>query len=212
MRKKLSVAAGIMSIIVVALTLWLCSYASGTGMKLDDRKANEAGETLAQFFDCLKAEQWDEAYGCLYNYSTLGLETEPEDELGARFWEAQKQVWDFRISDDWTLDGTDIRRQVTVRGLNMDAIRADISTGVQALLEEAVETARLKSDVYDENGEYREEVAVAALNQAAGDVLGHISDYTADRELTVDMRLRDGAWRVCAGKELLSALTSGAVR
>lgn len=211
MRKIISPLLGVLSAGVAVFTLCLCVYASGAGVKLYG-DPSEAGETLVYFFDCLRAGQWDEAYACLYNYSTLGLEQEPEDELSARFWEAQKQIWDFRVSDEWTLESTSIRRQVTVRGLNMDAIRDDISDRVQTLLGEAVEQARLKSDVYDENGDYREEVAVAALRQAAEDVLRDVSGYALERELPVDMQLQDGAWRVCVGKELISALTSGAVR
>lgn len=211
MRKTLSAVIGTLSIGVAVFAVWLCVYAAGAAVKLDGGP-DESGETLARFFDCLKAEQWDEAYGYLCNYSTLGLEAEPEDALSARFWEAQKAAWAFRVSEDWTLDGTCIKRQVTVRGLNMDAIRDDIAAQVQALLEEAVENARLKSDVYDENGDYREDVAIDALHQAAETVLRDISAYTVDREVTVDMCLQDGKWCVSPGKELLSALTSGAVR
>ena len=209
MRKILSVLTGVLSIGVAVFTLWLCVYAAGASVKLYG-DPGESGEILARFFDCLRAEQWDEAYGCLYNDSTLGLEAEPEDTLSARFWKAQKQVWDFRVAEDWALDGTSIKRQVTVRGLDMDAIRDDIAIEVQALLAEAVENAYLASDVYDENGDYREDVAIAALRRAAENVLRDVSAYAADRELTVDMRLRDGKWYVFPEKELLSALTSGA--
>lgn len=211
MRKMLSALIGVISVGVAVFAVWLCVYAAGADVKLD-RTPDKSGETLAHFFDCLKAERWDEAYSDLYNYSTLGFEAEPENALSARFWEAQKEAWAFRVSDAWTLDGTSVRRQATVRGLNMDAVRDDIAAQVQALLEEAVENARLKSDIYDANGSYREDVAMDALYQATENVLQDVSAYAVDREVTVNMRLQGGKWCVSVGKELLSALTSGAVQ
>ena len=212
MRKILSALFGVLSIGVAVFAVWLCVYADRTDVKLDTVDPAGSGEVLQRFFDCLQAEQWDEAYGCLYNYATLGLETDPADELSARFWQAQKDAWAFQMSEDWTQDGVYIQRQATVRGLDMDAVREAISARVQALLAQAVEESRLKSDVYDDEGNYREDVAMAALRQAEDEVLSSISDYTKDRTLTVQLRLYDGQWYVEAGKDLIAALTSGTVR
>ena len=212
MRKILSALIGVLSIGVAVFAVWLCVYAEGASVKLDAVDPEGSGEVLQRFFDCLEAEQWDEAYGCLYNYATLGLETAPADELSARFWQAQKDAWAFQMSEDWTQDGVYIQRQATVRGLDMDAVREAISARVQELLAQVVEDARLKSDVYDDNGNYREDVAMAALAQAEDEVLASISGYTKDRTLTVQLRPYDGAWYIEAGKDLIAALTSGAVR
>lgn len=212
MRKILSALIGILSIGVAVFAVWLCVYADGAAVKLDAVDPAGSGETVQRFFDSLKAEQWDEAYNCLYNYATLGLETVPADELSARFWQAQKDAWAFQLSGDWAQDGVYIQRQATVRGLDMDAVRDAISARVQELLAQAVEDALLKSDVYDDDGNYREDVAMAALRQAEDEVLASISDYTKDRTLTVQLRLYDGQWYIEAGKDLIAALTSGTVR
>ena len=168
MRKVFSALLGGLSIGVAVFALWLCTYADRAEVKPDIDPA-ESGETLTHFFDCLRSEQWDEAYACLYDAPSLGLESAPADALSGRFWAAQKQVLDFRLSGEWTLDGLDLRRQVTVRGLDMDAIRDDVAASVQTLLAEAVEAARLKNEVYDADGSYREDVAMAALDRAVED-------------------------------------------
>ena len=209
MRKILSALFGVLSIAVAAFALWLCVYAQNAPVKpaLDPA---DSGETLTGFFDCLKAGQWDQADGYLYDGASLGLQAAPSEALSARFWAAEKQVWDFRPAGDWTLDGTGVLRQVTVRGLDMDALQRDISARVQALLETAVTAAQRTSEVYNDDGSYREDVAMAALDQAVEDVLRDAAAYTVDRALTVELRPQDQAWRILAGKELLSALTSGA--
>ena len=209
MRKILSAVMGVLSLGVAAFTLWLCVYAGNATPKLETA-AGEPGQVLTRFFDCLKAENWEEAYACLDGNATLGLETAPSDGVSALFWQAQKDAWAFQVSDDWTQDGVYVETQVTVRGLDMDAIRDAISGRVQALLAEAVEQATLSAEVYQADGSFREDVAMAALGQAEDEVLRSVSEYQKDRTLTVRLRLYDREWYIQAGQELISALTSGA--
>lgn len=211
MRNRLAAIFGGLSICVALFTVCLCIYAENTTLKLVDA-VGDPGDTLESFFRCIKEENWDEAYGYLYNYSTLGFETEPEDEVSAGFWEAQKRAWDFHVSEGSEQDEIFVKKHVDVGALDLDAMQTAISERVQAILAEVVENARFKSDVYDENGNYRQEVAAAALRQAEEEVLSDTSAFEVRRELTVSMRYYDGQWYIESGKELVTALTSGAVR
>lgn len=211
MRNRLAAIAGGLSICVAVFTVYLCIYAENTTLKLVDA-VGDPGDTLRSFFRCIKDERWEEAYGYLYNYSTLGLETQPEDEVRAAFWEAQKRAWDFQVSEGSEQDGILIKKHVDVGALDLDAMQAALSERVQTILAEAVENAKFKSDVYDDNGDYRQEIAMAALHQAGKEILSDTAAYEVRRDLTVSMRYYDGEWYIESEKELVTALTSGAVR
>lgn len=211
MRKSLAAIIGGLSIIVAVFTVCLCIYAENTTLDFVD-SVGDPGDTLQSFFRCIKEENWEEAYSYLYNYSTLGFEVEPEDEVSAAFWKAQKEAWDFQVSDGSEQDDILVKKHVDVGALDLEAMQTALSERVQAILAEAVENAKFKSDIYDENGNYRQEIAMAALSQAEEEVLSDASSFQVRRDLTVSMRYYDGEWYIESGKELVTALTSGAVR
>ena len=211
MKNRLAVIVGGLSICVAAFTVWLCVYAEHTTLNLVDT-VGDPGDTLRSFFRCIKDENWEEAYVYLYNYSTLGFETQPEDEVSAAFWEAQKRAWDFQVSEGSEQDELLVKKHVDVGALDLDAMQAALTERVQAILAEAVENAKFKSDVYDDNGDYRQEIAMAALHQAVEEILSDTSPFAIQRYLTVSMRYYDGEWYIASEKELITALTSGAVR
>ena len=57
-----------------------------------------------------------------------------------------------------------------------------------------------------------QDVALAALSRAEEEVLSDTSGFKISRELTVALRYYDGEWYIASEKELVTALTSGAVR
>ena len=210
MKQKAAAIVGALCVCVAVFTLWLCAYA----LRLTPLPAEHVGDPegrLQSFLQCLQAEQWEEAYGYLYGYSDLGFAQTPEDGVNALFWQAQKDAWDFQVQAGLETDGVFLKQTVTVGALDMEAIRAAIAARVQVLLADAVEQAKFKSDVYDDSGDYRPEVAAAALRQAETEVLRAADQFRVSRALTVAMRYFDGDWYVDSAEELVTALTSGAV-
>ena len=105
-----------------------------------------------------------------------------------------------------------MEKRVTVRCLDLDAISADVGVRVQELLAEKVENAYLKSDVYDESGAYRADVAYDALHTATAEMLADTDKYAFTQECPVMLHFSGGRWLVEVGPAFISALTAGAVR
>lgn len=190
----------------------LVQYAAEATPIVPDEGPGGLTETVTHFFGALEREDWDAAYSDLSNYSTLGLEAVPEDRVAARFWQAQKDAWSFTVHPGYEVDGTRVTKRVTVRCLDIGAIAAPLGDDVQELLTEAVEQARLKSEVYTDDGSFREELVRAALDASVDEALRHTAEHTYERELTVYLRYLDGAWKIDADAEMLSVLTGGAFR
>ena len=172
----------------------------------------DAAATLDHFLASLKAGDFSGAYGDMYNYASLGLETAPEDPIARMYWDAQRAAWDFAAVGGGEMQGTRFDRQVTVRCLDFDAVSAEIGRRVQAILTEKVENARLRSEVYDDNGNYKEELAYDALTAATAEVLSDTAPYAYTQECSLSLYYTGSRWLVEVTPAFISALTAGAAR
>ena len=202
----------ILSALAVAIFgLFTCSHAAVTEPYIEDG-ADGPTATLDLFLSRLEQKDFPGAYDLLYNYSSLGLESPPEDALARMYWDAQLAAWDFSTAGGSQMNGTRMEKRVTVRCLDLDAISADVGARVQEILAEKVENAYLKSDVYDETGAYREDIAYDALHTATAEILADTDPYAFTQECPVVLRFSGGRWLVEVGPAFISALTAGAVR
>ena len=189
----------------------VCVHAMNTEPYIEDGEDGPTA-TLDRFLACMNARDWEGAYAYLYNYSSLGLENPPTDEMSRMYWDARMDVLDIRLAEGSETHGMRLDRTVTVRCLDTDAMAEEIGRRVQAILTEKVENAYLKSDVYDENGQYREEIALQALNDATADVLSDTAPYTFTQTCGLSLCFSEGRWLVEVSPAFISALTGGAVR
>ena len=189
----------------------LCIHAMNAAPYIEDGEDGPTA-TLDRFLSALERKDFESAYALLYNYSTLGLEETPTDELSRMYWQAQLDAWRFTAAEGSEMNGTRMSKRVTVRCLDLNAISTDVGARVQQILAEKVENAYLKSEVYDETGAYREELALEALHTATEEMLADTARYAYEQECTLSLRFSDGKWRVEVDPAFLSALTSGAVR
>ena len=128
------------------------------------------------------------------------------------YWDAQLASWEFSAEEGGEMRGTYMDKRVTVRCLDLDAIAADVGARVQELLAEKVANARLRSEVYDESGAYRQDVAYDALSAATRDVLADAAKYAYTQECPLRLCYAEGRWLVETSPAFLSALTGGALR
>lgn len=202
----------LLAVIGACATFFLCRYADTARPMIEDGVPGSPTDVLRSFFNALERKDWDRAYSYLSNYSTLGLEAEPEDAIGAMLWNVQQEAWRFQIAEGYEMNGQNLAKRATVTSVDLSPLAPKIHDLVQRKLEAAVEEARLESDVYDEDGNYKEALVYSALEQAVAEAIQDVSPYTYTRDLTIRMSYVDGQWLVNADNDLLSALTGGAVR
>lgn len=189
----------------------VCRYAMDAEPYIEGG-AEAATATLEHFLSCLEAKDFSGAYGDMANYATLGLETAPTDPIARMYWDALLASWHFEAAGDGRMQGTRYDRRVTVRSLDLEAISAEIGRRVQEILAEKVENAYLKSEVYDENGDYREDVAYDALTAATEEVLSDAGAYAETQECSLSLSYTGSRWQVEVTPAFISALTAGASR
>ena len=196
---------------VACVTVQVCIHAEAADPVIEDTGPGSPTETLESFLACLKAGDYPGAYGYLSNYSTLGLEAEHTDPVSALFWEKMRSSWEFTVAEGHEMEGLLLTKRITVRSLDFKPVVPLVHDRVQQLLEQDVEEARLKSDVYNDDGSYKEELVRAAMDVAVREAVADVSPYYVTRELTVKLSYQGGRWLIAADQELISALTGGAV-
>ena len=85
---------------------------------------------------------------------------------------------------------------VRVTRLNIEALTRDLAPEMQPLAEAAVAAARLRSDVYAEDGSFLPSVVQEAYETAVRARLTHSADYLESFTVPLSLRYSDGAWRL----------------
>ena len=196
------------AVILAGAAMILCVYAVNVGTLVAKPEGNPQ-DTVHLFFDSIMAKDYETAYGCLSNYSSLGLEQEPDSEEGKLVYAAVKNSWAYSLKGDCRQDKLHASQDITMRYLDLKGIEEDAAARVEGLLNEIVQSRPI-SEVFDENNGYREEITDEVYLRAISAVLENQSQYYRTKDLTVSMDYKDGRWLISADRELLSALTGGA--
>ena len=111
-----------------------------------------------------------------------------------------------------TADVGDLVRTIivdsTVTCLDLNSVTGSLRERSQALLEERIANTTDLTEIYDENNDYREDVVMEVLYEAAREALAEDA-VMVTVELTVNLKYQDGKWWVVADKALLDAISGG---
>lgn len=129
-------------------------------------------------------------------------------EVGKIIWQAYQDSLSFTAVGDCFATESGIGQQYTVRYLDLEAVTANIGTYSESLLAQRVEAAEDVSEVYDSNNNYREDVVLEVLNDAAQMALKRDSVFV-ETTFTVNLVYRNGQWLVVPDAQLLEAVTGG---
>ena len=144
----------------------------------------------------------------LYGQPELGLDRDPEDPVGMLFYECYQQSLRYQLSRDCYATDTGVALDVQVTALDIDAMMLQLRQLAQSMLEQRVADAADVSEVYDENGEYRESVVMDALYAAVQKLLADNS-----KEMTINLTLEcvydSGRWWIVPEEKLLEIMGCG---
>ncbi len=172
----------------------------------------EAAKAQAQaVLDAVCQGDYVSAAQGMYGTPDLGVDREAADTAGALIWDA------FENSLSYTLEGacyaTDsgVAQDVAITALDIDSVTANLRTRAQTLLEERVAAAADVSEVYEDSGEYREDVVMEVLYQAIQQALEEDA-VTQTVTVPVSMIYSGGQWWVLPESDLLRAISGGMVQ
>ena len=165
-------------------------------------------ETVTGFFDSLQARNYPEAYACLSDYASLGLENEPESAEARAVYDALRSSYSYTLSGSSSVTGLEASQRVALRALNLRMTENAVQQRVNGILEEMVATMP-ESEVYDGNGGYLTSFTDAIYTEALNQALQNTDALCSDTQLLIQLKYMDGTWKIVTDRNLMTALIGG---
>lgn len=138
----------------------------------------------------------------------MGVDREAADELGVLYWDAFVESASYELVGECYATENGVAQDITFTCLDLNSATGSLRERSQALLEDRIENTTDLTEIYDENNDYREDVVMEVLYEAARDALDEDA-VMITVELTVNLKYQDGKWWVVADKALLDAISGG---
>lgn len=195
------------TILLLAAALLLCVYASWRG-SLYIKPSGNPQYTVSNFFDSLLAGKYRDAYACLSDYTTLGLENEPNSEEARLIYQALKDSYQYELVGKCREDQLNAVQTVSFRYLNVKRVESEISKRVNTVLAFLV-AEKPRNEVYDENDQYLPELTDEVYLRALQQVLESPDFYYSTAEFDVELSYINGEWLMQTNQELFRAIMGG---
>lgn len=198
---------GVLGTVLAAGTVALCLKSLNADPVLLTRA--EAAEKRAEaMMEAVCGGNFAEAGSFLYGTPDLGADREPADAAGTLIWDAFLDSIRYEFTGDCYATDSGVARDVTIESLDVAAITGNLKEISQNLLAQRVAEAEDIGEIYDDNGEYREEFVMEVLNDAVIQALEQNSTVSS-REITLNLTYQDGQWWIVPDSALLEAISGG---
>ncbi len=167
-----------------------------------------ARQRLEQVLDSVCSGDYDTAGTMIYGDLSFGVDSLPEDPVSLMFWNAFQESLSYTLEGELYTTREGLAQKVRVTGLDFSSVTATLRERSQQLLEQRVADAEDMSEIYDENNEYREELVMSVLYEAAQAALAEDAEYP-EKEIIVNVIYRQGQWWIVADDALLDAVSGG---
>lgn len=193
--------------IAVAVTGVVLSAAYFNEEPILMEQPEQAKVTANAFMSAVCACDFEQASQMIQGTPSLGIDRESNDLVGKVFWDAYWESTEFELVGDCYATDIGVAQAVSLQCLDIDDVSELLRERSMYILQERIAQASDTSEIYDENNEYREDLVMSVLDQAAREILDEAEMVTVD--LTIQMCFEDGQWKIVADKELIDAIFFG---
>ena len=197
----------ILAVLFAGMAGVACFYAAMYG-SIYNRPDADPAETVTRFFESIRARNYPEAYACLSDYASLGLEKEPESAEARAMYDALRNSYSYTLSGSSSVTGLEASQRVVLRALNLRMTESAIQQRVNGILEELV-AIMPENEVYDGNGGYLTSFTDAIYTEALDQALQNTDTLCSDTQLLMQLKYMDGTWKIITDRNLMTALIGG---
>lgn len=197
----------------------ICAAAAGIFLSLTCKTASPilveqpqaARMQAAALLDAVCEEDMAKAGSLMYGTPSLGADRDPADAVGGLLWDAFIDSMAYEIQGECYATDSGVALDVTITALDLNSVTATLKDRSQAKLEARVAEAENAEDVYDENGDYREDFVMQVLYDSAQDALAQDARMVS-RDVTLSLVFDDGQWWIMPESSLLEAISGGILK
>lgn len=206
-KKLLSVFFVIVGVAAAAAAVYL-----GLGNKDADPTLlvppEEAQQQVVALMDAVCQGNFDEASTYLQGQPSLGVDREPTDEVGVLIWDAFCGSMNYELVGECYATEDGLAQNISFSCMDVTSVTDVLRDRSQAMLQQRVEEAEDLSEVYDDDLQYREDVVMEVLHDAAELAIQEDAE-TITTDLTLKLSFQNEQWWIIADRELLDAISGG---
>lgn len=206
---RINVAWAVLSVVLGSMALLLCIVGISAGTVYTKAEGDPA-DTVKLFYDSVKSGDYVAAYSCLADYSSLGLESQPETEKAKLVYKCLQESYDYSVMGTAETDRLQSKVRVRFRYLDLPSFEESVASRTNDNLTAFVKNNPI-SAVYDENDQYLPEVTEKAYADALSFILDKADTYYTTVELKISLEYSNGKWLMVTDEAMLNALMGGAM-
>jgi len=206
-KKKMNAFWGMLTVLLFALALMLCSVSDKMGL-LYAVPNGDPGETVTVFMNSVISGEYDRAYECVENYSSLGLENLPDSEEGKLIYDALRESYSYSFDGKCNVDKLTASASVEFTYLDTELMAADLSAAADEALPALLEK-HSDIEVYDADKNYLESFTDEVYRTALTSVLENSEKYYTTKTLTFDLSYFSGEWHIELNNDIINAISGG---
>lgn len=208
LRKVAACVIAVLGVITAAASVFLAiSYRNEKPILMEEPV--QARNTADAFMTAVCDSDFTKATQMIYGQPELGVDQESNDLVGQLFWDAYWDRINFELVGDCYVTEEGVCQEVSMTYLDISNISEKLRQRSMTILQERIAQATDTSEIYDENNDYREDLVMSVLNQAAQEVVAEADTVTV--VFSLNMRHVDGQWMIIADKELIDTLFFGCI-
>lgn len=142
----------------------------------------------------------------LLGQPSLGVDRELQDPTAAMIWKTFVESLSYELSGDCYTTDTGLAQDITLRYLDIPSVTANLSQRSEAHLSRLQQAANHPSEIYDENGDFHQEVVLKLLSAVVQEALREDAQYTTC-QFTLQLVCYDGQWYVRPNSDFISAIS-----
>ncbi len=195
--------------LVLLLIAGACIRLSGAAPKiLGDSNAPQSAVT--GFFDALCEGDYDRCPEYISGYSTIGLNGQPEGEIERMVYAALLDSFSYRLVGDVEQSSEGTYQRVQITAFSVSRLSGDIAARFMPVLEANMAASEDYDALFDENGQYSQQLIDQTLSIILGELLAEPESYYAVTDIAVELEFVKGEWRLIISDELAAVLTGSA--
>ena len=201
-----SVILGLAAIAAIVLTISTCMKALDAKPIIMD-ESSEPGLVAEEFVSKVLEGDAAGAEELLLGTGKLGLDSQPNDNLGKMLYSALQDSFSYELSGPCSEDSINASQSFTIRYLDIPSLTALQQDATNARLAKYLEEADRAEEVQAEDGSWLPEVAMRALEEVTAELLENAEDHYVETTLTLELQYTAGDWKVIANEDLFAILS-----
>lgn len=167
-----------------------------------------ARDRVVSAMDSLCQGDFAEAEQYLLGQPHLGMDRDLSDPAAAMIWNAFKENLSYELNGECYATDTGLAQDITLTYLDISSVTKNLAQRSEKHLARLQQSATHTSEIYDDDGNYRQDVVQKVLSTVVQEALQEDAQYT-DCAFTLQLVCRDGQWYIRPDSDFISAISGG---